>query len=145
MTELVVVPDPFDIRRVRRATGLLREFNDTGVLSAADVHVVLRLADLGGEDDETVTLAAALAVRAPRLAHVHVDLATIRDTATAEADEPVDLSALPWPTAGEWTSRVAASGLVAVGEDDGVAGRPFRLVGTWLYLDRYWREERQVA
>ena len=23
--------------------------------------------------------------------------------------------------------------------------RPLRLVGTWLYLDRYWREERQLA
>ena len=34
--------------------------------------------------------------------------------------------------------------LVAVGEEDG-ASRPLRLVGTSLYLDRYWREERQVA
>ena len=40
---------------------------------------------------------------------------------------------------------MAASPLVAVGEDDAGAVRPLRLVGTWLYLDRYWREERQVA
>ena len=44
-----------------------------------------------------VVLAAALAVRGPRLGHVYVDLATIRDTATVDADEPVDLAALPWP------------------------------------------------
>ena len=39
---------------------------------------------------------------------------------------------------------MAASALVAVG-DDAVDRRPLRLVGTRLYLDRYWREERQVA
>ena len=142
---LVTEPDPFDVRRVRHAPGLLREFNESGVLAAADVHVALRLADLGGEDDETMALAAALAVRAPRLGHVHVDLATIRDTATVDADEPVDLSTLPWPSAGAWTERVAESGLVRPGEEDVASSRPFRLVGTWLYLDRYWREERQVA
>jgi exodeoxyribonuclease V alpha subunit len=145
MTEIIVEPDPFDVRRVPRAAGLLREFNDAGVLVAADVHVASRLAVLGGEDDEAVLLAAALAVRAPRLGHVHVDLSTIRDTATVEADEPVDLSTLPWPPADAWPDLVAASSLVAVGEEEADATRPLRLVGTWLYLDRYWREERQVA
>ena len=38
----------------------------------------------------------------------------------------------------------APAPLVVVGEDD-AAGRPLRLVGTALYLDRYWREERAVA
>ncbi len=145
MTALATEPDPFDVRRVRHAPGLLREFNDAGVLAAADVHVALRLAALVGEDDETVALAGALAVRGPRLGHVHVDLATIRDTATVDADEPVDLSTLPWPSAGAWTKRVVESGLVTEGEEDVASSRPFRLVGTWLYLDRYWREERQVA
>jgi exodeoxyribonuclease V alpha subunit len=135
--------DPFDVRRARNAAGLLRVFNDAGVLTAADVHVALRLADLAGEDDERVTLAAALAVRAPRLGHVFVDLATIRETATVDADESVDVSALPWPSAETWTARLAESGLVAVGEDGGAG--PLRLVGASLYLDRYWREERQVA
>jgi exodeoxyribonuclease V alpha subunit len=110
------------------------------------VHVALRLADLGDEDDESVLLAAALAVRAPRIGHVYVDLATIRDTAAVETDEPADLSMLRWPSTTAWTERVAASGLARIGEEDGSSrGRPLRLVGTWLYLDRYWREERQVA
>jgi exodeoxyribonuclease V alpha subunit len=74
-----------------------------------------------------------------------VDLATIRDTATVDADEPVDLSTLPWPAVDAWTERIAASGLTEVGEDHDASNCPFRLVGTWLYLDRYWREERQVA
>ena len=53
-----------------------------------------------------MALAAALAVRAPRLGHVFVDLATIRDTATVDADEPVDLAALPWPEPADWVARV---------------------------------------
>jgi exodeoxyribonuclease V alpha subunit len=137
--------DPFDVRRASSATGPLRDFNEAGVLTAADVHVALRLADLGGEDDEQVALAAALAVRGPRLGHVYVDLATIRETVIVDADEAVDLGALAWPPAAAWIEGLAASGLVAVGDDDGGPSRPLRLVGTSLYLDRYWREERQVA
>ena len=125
------------------ATGLLRAFNEAGVLAPADVHVAQRLAELGSEDDERVLLAAALAVRGPRLGHVCVDLATISRTATVEADEELDLGALPWPETAAWIAAVTANDLVAVGEDDDA--RPLRLIGSTLYLDRYWREERQVA
>jgi exodeoxyribonuclease V alpha subunit len=154
----------FDARRALRAPGLLREFNDAGVLAPADVHVARRLGELTGETDEAVLLGAALAVRGPRLGHVLVDIATIRDTAAVDAEEPVDLSALPWPPTAAWLDALAASPLVAVGEEDRDgrrslpaagevargdanlgASRPLRLVGSELYLDRYWREERQVA
>ena len=145
MTPQVAEPDPFDVRRARHAPGLLRAFNDAGVLTAADVHVALRLAAIGGETDDAVLLAAALAVRGPRLGHVHVDLSTISATAAVERDDPVDLSALPWPAAAPWIERVGASDLVSVGDDGEPANRPLRLVGGWLYLDRYWRDERQVA
>jgi exodeoxyribonuclease V alpha subunit len=133
-----------DPRLVLGATGLLREFNEAGVLAAADLHVARRLAELAGEQDESVALAAALAVRGPRHGHVYVDLATIRDTVTVDTEEPIDLGALPWPDAGEWLERLAASPLVAIGEEPGDP-RPLRLVDRSLYLDRYWREERQVA
>jgi exodeoxyribonuclease V alpha subunit len=139
--------DPFEARRAATASGRLREFNEAGVLSAADVHVAVRLAELVGEESEPVRLAVALAVRGPRLGHVFVDLATIRDTASVESDEPVDLSALPWPATEEWLRLLSESELVAVGEDHAGAGeaRPLRLLGGRLYLDRYWREERAVA
>ena len=67
-----------------------------------------RLAELAGEEDESVVLATALAVRGPRLGHVYVDLETVEATATVEGEEhePVDLSALPWPDAG----RLARAG-----------------------------------
>ena len=137
------VTDPFEARRATGATGLLREFNEVGVLSAADVHVAARLAELASEESEAVRLAVALAVRGPRLGHVFVDLATVRDTASVESDEPVDLSALPWPAVDEWLAALAGSDVVAVGED--AESRPLRLLGSRLYLDRYWRDERAVA
>ena len=145
MTTFEMGLDPFDIRRARRASGLLREFNAVGVLTAGDVHVALRLGELADVDDEWVLLAGAFAVRAPRLANVTVDLATIHETATVESDEEVDLSTLPWPPAAEWIARVGASELVAVGDVDGDETSPFRLVGSNLYLDRYWKEEGGLA
>ena len=135
--------DPFDPRRAIGALGLLRAFNDAGVLAPADVHVARRICELARDDDERVSLAAALAVRAPRLGHVYVDVETIRSTATVDAEEPVDLTLLPWPPADAWLDALRASALVAVGEDG--ADRPLRLIGTSLYLDRYWREERRLA
>jgi len=137
--------DWFDAGRACAATGLLGRFNDAELLTAADVHVAGRLAELGGDDGEAVKLAAAFAVRGPRLGHVFVDLATLRDTAAVESEEPVDLSSLPWPTPDRWLAEVAASRLTAVGEEDPHADRPLRLLGSRLYLDRYWREERAVA
>jgi exodeoxyribonuclease V alpha subunit len=130
--------DPFDPARVLDAPDPLRAFNEAGVLAAADVHVAVRLAAFSGEVDGAVALAAALAVRAPRLGHVYVDLATIRETAAVEGEEPVDLAALPWPEPDEWLRRLAGSALVG-------ADRPLRLEGSALYLDRYWREERRLA
>jgi exodeoxyribonuclease V alpha subunit len=132
--------------RALRAPEPLRTFNEIGVLSAADVHVAVMLTELAGETDGAVKLAVALAVRAPRLGHVFVDLRTVQETAAVESDEVVDLSALPWPSASEWAAAVAESrGLVAVGEQAGDVPRPLRLVGPRLYLDRYWQEELQVA
>jgi exodeoxyribonuclease V alpha subunit len=138
--------DPLDARHVRGATGLLRTFNDAGVLSAADVHVALRLAALAEEPGEAVQLAVALAVRGPRLGHVFVDLNTIGATATSDYDDPpVDIATLPWPPPEHWIFTLQASELVALGEDDPQTDRPLRLLGSRLYLDRYWREERSVA
>jgi exodeoxyribonuclease V alpha subunit len=138
--------DRFASGRALGAPEPLRSFNEVGVFSAADIHVARTLAELAGGAEEVVQLAVALAVRAPRLGHVFVDLATVRDTAAVESDEVVDLSALPWPSFAQWTDAVGrARRLVAVGEQEGESVLPMRLLGTRLYLDRYWREERQVA
>lgn len=126
---------------------LLGVFNRAGVLAPADIHVARRLARLGGDGDELVELAAAFAVRGPRVGHVRVDLRSLRTTTEWESDEgedQIDLESLPWPDPDPWLERVRASNLVAVG-DEVEAATPLRLIGPGLYLDRYWRDERAVA
>jgi exodeoxyribonuclease V alpha subunit len=131
VTAATVGPDLAGPHLALRATGLLAEFNRAEVLEAADVHVAQRLGALTGEDDPRVLLAVALAVRAARLGAVCVDLATV-------AAQPVETDApLPWPAAQAWTSAVEQSALAAAGV--------LRLEGSLLYLDRHWREERQVC
>ena len=105
MTEFFEPAGPYDVRLAGGAGGLLAEFNAAGLLEAADLHVARRVGDLGGEDDERVLLAVALAVRAVRHGSVCVDL----ETDTALAPE------LGWPAAGEWTSAVQDSALVEAG------------------------------
>jgi len=111
------------------ATGLLQLFNQAEVLDLADVHVAQRLCALSREPDERVALAVALAVRALRAGSVCVDLSTVPDAGTQ----------LPWPSLGQWLSAVRASPL---------CGTPPVLHlydDRLLYLDRYWREEKQVC
>ena len=85
----IAVRDRRPRRPVRRAAGAaarpgsLRAFNDAGVLTAADVHVADRLAELGGEPDEAVRLAVALAVRGVRSGSVCVDLEQLRSQLVA--------------------------------------------------------------
>jgi len=123
----------------------LAAFNEAGVLNAADVRVALTLTQLAGIDPGSeAALAVAFAVRAPRLGHVFVDLETAAATSTSELDE-VDLTQLPWPDPAAWTAAVASAG-VLVGVGEAAEGtRPLRLVGSRLYLDRYWNAERQLA
>lgn len=120
-----------DVEIAVEASGLLRAFNEAGLLEVADVQVAQRLCKLGKETDEQVALAVALAVRALRGGSVCVDLSTIAQTAG-----PAEL---PWPQPAQWLAAVRASVLAASPPvlhlyDD-------RL----LYLDRYWLEEKQVC
>jgi exodeoxyribonuclease V alpha subunit len=119
--------DPNDVRIASTAKGLLRDFNRADVLSAADVHVANRLADLAGEPDEQVRLAVALAVRGIRGGSVCIDL---QEVSRIEGS-------LDWPDPAAWIAKVKASPLVG-------PGRPLRWDLELLYLDRYWRQEDQV-
>ncbi len=127
MTELVEFTDAADARVALGATGLLRDFNVAGVLTAADVHVASRTGRLAGERDERVLLAVALATRAVRNGSVGVDLATVADVAPD----------LGWPDPGGWADLVAVSPVAAAGV--------VRLDQGLLYLDRYWRQEGQLC
>ena len=142
-----LVEDSFDARLASRATGLLAAFNAAGVISGADVHVASTLGRLASERSENVQLAVALAVRAVRHGSVCVDLSAVSTTVATEADSEGttddEVPELPWPDVDGWLSACRASPLLASGVG-GPADRPVRLVGSLLYLDRYWRQEQLV-
>ena len=96
-----------------------------------------------GSPTSEVLLAAALAVRAVRLGSVCVDLAAVHHTVLGEGDEPLDVSALPWPSPSEWLAACRAGPVVADG-GSAPSGRPLRLVDGLLYLERFWGEEELV-
>ena len=127
----------FEASLALRAEGLLRDFNRAGILSAADVHVSRRLGAIAGESSEAVLLAVALVVRSTRHGSVVLDLSTARATTSPDVDDDeaavVDV-ALDWPD--DWVEGCAASPLV---------GGPLRMLGSKIWLGRYWDQEEQVA
>ncbi|MGQ4598512.1 exodeoxyribonuclease V subunit alpha [Nocardia sp. R6R-6] len=141
------------IQVAQRGTGLLRTFNEAGVLSAADVHVALRLGRLGREPSELVLFAAALAVRAVRSGSVCLELLRMREIGV-DADETwdagIDPATLPWPDIAAVVAALRVSPLVCGGSAGPL--RPLRLVesegpgdsGPLLYLDRYYRQEQTI-
>jgi exodeoxyribonuclease V alpha subunit len=131
----------FDASLTLRADGLLGSFNQAGILSAADVHVAQRLGAISGETSEAVLLAVALVVRSTRHGSVVVDLDTAEATTSPDVDEeelggPVVEVALDWPT--DWVPQCAASPLIG-------SGGPVRMLGSQIWLGRYWDQEEQVA
>src|SRR6476469_143724 len=104
-TAPVPVLDLHDRRVATGATGLLADFNRAGVLESADVQVARRVARLAGEEDETVVLAAALAVRAVRTGSVRVDLTTVHDVETTWTAEGWS-GLLAWPEPDAWVRAV---------------------------------------
>jgi len=143
------------IQVAQRGTGLLRVFNEAGVLSAADVHVAVRLGRLGREDSELVLFAAALAVRAVRSGSVCLELDRMREIGV-DADEDwdigqgVDPATLPWPGIDAVIAALRVSPLVCGGPAGPLC--PLRVVppapgedgGPLLYLDRYYQQEQLI-
>ena len=134
---------PGDPALVFAASGLLGAFNAAGVLRPADVHTATAVGRMAGEPDETVQLAVALAVRALRNGSVALDLQTVSGTVFDESEEQIDVSGLPWPDPGPWLETCRQSPLVTSGTA-GEGGRPLRLAGELLYLERYWLQEELV-
>ena len=127
---------------VQRASGLLAIFNQAGVLNPADVHTANVVGRIGQEADERVRLALALTVRALRSGSVCIDLRVVHTTAF-EVEAASDVIELPWPEPDQWIAACKASPLVADGPDQ-PGGRPMRLAGGLLYLERYWQQEELV-
>jgi exodeoxyribonuclease V alpha subunit len=128
---------------VQGARGLLAVFNQAGLLNPADLHTAETVCRIGQELDERVRLALALTVRALRNGSVCIDLRTVDTTAFDEAEAAIDIAELPWPQPDEWIAACQASRLVADGAEL-PGGRPLRLAGGLLYLERYWQQEELV-
>ncbi len=111
------------------AGGLLQTFNEAGVLDVSDIRVADRICFLGKESDERVALAVALLVRGLRGGSVCIELANIASD--------IDVDDVPWPDVAGWLAAVRDSALL---------GQVLHLYDErLLYLDRYWREEKQVC
>ena len=120
-----------DVELAVSASGLLQAFNEAGVLDVADVRVAERICFLAKETDDRVALAVALLVRGLRAGSVCVELATVASA--------IGIEDVPWPSPAEWLAAVRASPLLD--EPPVLHLYDDRL----LYLDRYWREEKQVC
>jgi exodeoxyribonuclease V alpha subunit len=129
----------------------LGAFRDAGVVTDADLAIASGLARLAGcRPDDSAGLAVVLCLRALRSGSVCLDLASdprvwqAEDTATAAQEAGgATTDHLPWPTPEDWLAAVTRSPLVAQGPS-AHPDRPLRLVGTLLYLQRYWNDEMAI-
>ncbi|NNH69448.1 exodeoxyribonuclease V subunit alpha [Nocardia uniformis] len=137
----------------QRGTGPLRIFNEAGVLSAADVHVAVRLGRLGREESPLVLFATALAVRAVRSGSVCLEVKRMHEIgvdAEGTEESAIDPATLPWPDVDAVIAALRVSPLIC-GSPAGPL-KPLRLIdapigsdaGPLLYLDRYFRQEEII-
>lgn len=98
------------------------------------------LARATGEADGLAILAAAVASKFTGEKHVCADLALIAGRRLRDA-EGRRLGGLRWPDLDPWIAAIAGSPFV--GRDERLA--PLVLVGSRLYLYRYWSYERRLA
>jgi len=121
-------------------------FDRAGLFEPAEVHFAVALHRLEPGQHWTTILAAAMAMRAPRLGFSSFALAAASTTVDREelpdgADANVSLV---WPEPLEWAGELGRSSLVAAsgaGRDD---PRPLVLSEGSLYLDCFWRDEQFV-
>jgi exodeoxyribonuclease V alpha subunit len=136
------------VNRLTTLRDVLRPFQDAGVLTLADVHTAVQVCRLGGEPDEHVRLALALAVRALRHGSVCLELDRMRDVTgdVDRADDATVIRELAWPATGEILAALQRSPLV-IGTSTGPL-RPLTLVesdGGWLlYLSKYFMQEQTI-
>jgi exodeoxyribonuclease V alpha subunit len=147
-------------------TEALESFVEAGVLGEADVQVAGAVARTVPGTTDDVLLATALCVRALRLGHVCVVLDRVAATVAADAPTPDPtadqdefhaeqaIADLPWPDPVAWAEALRSSGAVTerdpttgdpIGAVDPGVLRPLVFDGERVYLERYWRYERQVG
>jgi exodeoxyribonuclease V alpha subunit len=119
--------------------------HEAGVLGPGDLAVTATIGRLTGEQDPDVLLAIALAVRAPRVGHVCLEISRVRSEGlAAEGQAPIPFA---WPDEAGWLAAIAASPAVrhATEPRDRTRPRPLVLDGARVYLDRYRRYEDRLV
>jgi len=146
-------------------TSMLAPFVEAGILHEAGVQVAGAVARAVPNAGDEALLATALCVRALQLGHVCVVLNEVAGTVSIEASgnqtsrgddaEPTAaIDSLPWPDPSDWAEALRSSDAVTVRNpdsgdatgpvDEGLI-RPLVFDGERVYLERYWRYERQVG
>ncbi len=124
----------------------LEPFVVAGVFDSTAVHVARVIAQHSKGLDASVLLGIALAVRATQYGHTCIIPAEVHKSVVLDNANLPDAVALPWPEPGNWVKQLANSPAVYNLEtDDTNDGRPLVWDGKRLYLERYWRFERDVA
>ena len=114
-----------------------------GHIGEIDRYLAALIAELTGDEDGDVPLAAAMASRNTREGHICIDLKAVAGRHWPGTPEPVS-SDLLLPELEDWRARLAASPAVAGPES--AASRPLLLDAAGrLYLYRMWQRERSVA
>lgn len=130
-----------DVQVVEWATGVLAEWNEAGVLAAADVHITDRLVTMCAEPvSETARLGAALAVRAVRLGSTCLALDRLGELA---GDDTADLTI---PSSDAVLDALLESPLVAGSEAGPLRPLVVRrsIDGPLVYLQKYFRQEQTI-
>ncbi|MEP7347102.1 MAG: exodeoxyribonuclease V subunit alpha, partial [Gemmatimonadaceae bacterium] len=119
---------------------LLAGYQRPGFFRAVDIHFAAAVSRLANVSDPLVTLALAMASRAPSAGHIYAELGEPRvDDPEVEGDPPL----FAWPTAAQWLAALHNAPRVA--GDGGSSRLPLVLDRTRLYLDRYWRYEQHLV
>lgn len=155
---MTTVPDPHTLSVLTRGTDSpLARAHAQGVVTASDVQLASTVARLYDCRDDLVTLTIALALASVRAGSTCLDLETALDRFVDEALQTRDLGpdefiaaradlvdALGWPTPGAWARELEGVGIVG-NEGSEPNTTPLRLVGSLVYLERYWMAEEVIA
>nr|WP_064570117.1 exodeoxyribonuclease V subunit alpha [Gordonia sp. LAM0048] len=130
-----------DVQVTEWATGVLAEWNEAGVLAAADVHITDRLVAMCAEPvSETARLGAALAVRAVRLGSTCLALDRLDELAGELIPD------LTVPSSEAVLDALLESPLVAGSEAGPLRPLVVRrsVDGPLVYLQKYFRQEQTI-
>ncbi len=111
---------------------------ESGVLSSLDVEFAALIRRLAPHDDPLVATTAGLVSRATQAGHVCLDLA--RQNAWRLVDNVGNEPNVVFPAVETWCNTLRESSLVG----DGTLPTPLVMVGSRVYLHRYWAYEQRL-